>query len=143
MAGGKIYCDATISVDGSAITDVTEYGFLMGATLLYNESFGHKYKHAGCSVNHIAELSFKTYDLSVVKQSSSASPFIGSKTTTSGVVLTANEVGGTTVVCTIDPARVASASINGSHGSSGMADVSYEAIGVGGIEPTVTVATGS
>lgn len=137
MAGGNAFCHATISVGSVLITDITEWTVALGATLLSNRSDGLKYPQLGCSVDHTAEIGYKSYNLAQISQSSSSAPFVGS-VVDNGVVLTADNINGSSVVFTISPARPNHANSGGGHGRLADMDVAYEAVGKNGIEPTVS-----
>lgn len=142
MPGGNAFCEANVKVGGTTVTDVTEWTVALGATLLSNRSDGLKYPQLGCSVDHTAEIGYKTLNLGQVTQASSAAPFVGALVGAGGVVLTAENINDTTMVFTITPARANHANGAGGHARLADMDVAYEAVGQNGVEPTVTWAVG-
>ena len=136
---GEAYCEATVSVGGSPVTDITEWTVLMGGEPLSNRADGRKYPQLACTVNHTAEIGVKTLNLGAFTQSSAASPTLGS--VVSGVVLAAESISGSTTTYTIQKARYIRAGAQGGHARLADCDLAWEAIGEDGAEPTVTVAT--
>lgn len=138
---GEAYCEASVTVDGAPVTDITEWTVLFGGEPLSNRADGRKYPQVACTVNHTAEIGVKTLNLGAFVQSSAASPTIGS--VVSGVVLAADSISGATTTYTMQKARYIRAGAQGGHARLADCDLAWEAIGEDGSEPTVTVATAS
>lgn len=139
MAGGEAYCESTVKVEDTPIDDVTEWTVLFGGEPLSNRADGRKYPQIACTVNHTAEIGVKTLDLGAFSQSAAATPTLGS--VVSSVVLAAESISGNTTTVTLAKARYIRAGAQGGHARLADCDLAWEAIGEGGVEPTVTVAT--
>jgi hypothetical protein len=138
MAGGHHFCENTVTVGGSARVDVTRYRSELGAEFLRNRADGRKYPGKGCTVNHMAIISFTTLNLKQATQSSSTSTLLGSTVNSPGVVLVVDDEAGGSVTHSLSPAECIKAEVGGGHAITSELDMAYEAVGSGGTEPTVT-----
>lgn len=141
MAGGVSYRCPTLSVGGTQLYDLERYSAELSADMIYQRADCRKYPQQAASTNHMAVISVTTTDLSDAAQASASSPLVGSSA--GSVVLTVSNTSSGTMVYTQNPSVYSAVSIEGEPQSDiARLQMSFEAAGTAGTEPTVTWATG-